>query len=373
MEKILSNSLKQTQRIKPVTGVDSEIPIHSKFVKEALPLPFVLYPNIYGAFIGFAEKEEGTVFFCTCSERAIDNYIELNKTYPKGIYSDTLIMSPLSSHEFPSTVAKESSMFKENFRDSLRFKERVCHKCNLATPTVRAIHPMYGGKFKQYYNWYINQHYFHLGILQGKGFLEDQCPDEMVDLLEQIKKANEETREALVSLNYIIYGPLENAILKHTPNRNIDRTEASENYRRLEKVSRALSLKIANKVENMVRMEFGFRNVGEGWISESILFKIVQKLFVGHEILRHHRPKWLYGLELDIFIPNLRIAFEYQGQQHYYPIKAWGGDSGLKKVQERDYKKKQICLEEGIKLVIIDFSEPLTETHITALITKSSR
>lgn len=49
-----TNKLRQTQRIRPKSGKDAEIIVESGFVKEELPLPYVLYPNLYGTFIGFA-------------------------------------------------------------------------------------------------------------------------------------------------------------------------------------------------------------------------------------------------------------------------------------------------------------------------------
>jgi len=33
--------------------------------------------------------------------------------------------------------------------------------------------------------------------------------------------------------------------------------------------------------------------------------------------LRHYRPDFLQGLELDIFIDELKIGMEYQGIQHF--------------------------------------------------------
>ena len=121
---------------------------------------------------------------------------------------------------------------------------------------------------------------------------------------------------------------------------------------------------VTKKVENMVRQEFGFRKVGESWVSETLLYQIVCQIFEDYEIVRHHRPDWLEGLELDIFLPSKRLAFEYQGQQHFHPVKAWGGQKALEELQARDARKANICEELGIELITVDYTEPLTEDHI---------
>ncbi len=49
---------------------------------------------------------------------------------------------------------------------------------------------------------------------------------------------------------------------------------------------------ILRKIENIVRQEFGFRDVGEGWVSETLLHQIVKRICSEEEILRHNRPDW---------------------------------------------------------------------------------
>lgn len=58
--------------------------------------------------------------------------------------------------------------------------------------------------------------------------------------------------------------------------------------------------------------------------------------------------------ELDIYLPDLKVAFELNGIFHYEPI---FGPEKLKKTQNNDKRKFQACLEHGIELCIIDTSK----------------
>jgi hypothetical protein len=57
--------------------------------------------------------------------------------------------------------------------------------------------------------------------------------------------------------------------------------------------------------------------------------------------------------ELDIYIPELKLAFELNGIFHYEPIY---GQEKLSKIKSNDSRKMQACLERGIELCIIDTS-----------------
>lgn len=67
----------------------------------------------------------------------------------------------------------------------------------------------------------------------------------------------------------------------------------------------------------------------------------------------HFNRKDAINSELDIYIPNLNLAFELNGIFHYEPI--YGQDQ-LIKIQNNDNRKFQACLEKGIELCIIDSS-----------------
>lgn len=95
-----------------------------------------------------------------------------------------------------------------------------------------------------------------------------------------------------------------------------------------------------------------------------------KKTFVGQErvrlIFEHHfnkkfpssRPNWLINpltgkrLELDGYCEELKIAFEYQGRQHFSNDTEFGGD--FENQKQRDIYKKELCLKHGVNLVIIN-------------------
>lgn len=60
---------------------------------------------------------------------------------------------------------------------------------------------------------------------------------------------------------------------------------------------------------------------------------------------------YINNLSLDIYIPELKIAIECQGEHHFIPIDRFGGESGYFKQIERDKIKKNLCLEHGITLL----------------------
>lgn len=58
----------------------------------------------------------------------------------------------------------------------------------------------------------------------------------------------------------------------------------------------------------------------------------------------------LDGYELDIYIPELKLAIEWNGTVHYQPIY---GEDKLNKIQYRDYQKQLLCQKLDIDLIII--------------------
>jgi hypothetical protein len=129
--------------------------------------------------------------------------------------------------------------------------------------------------------------------------------------------------------------------------------------------------KIWNEAENTLRRFVGVPEIGEKFISETILFKTVAYLLKDHEVIHHYRAAWLGRQELDIFVPSLKLAIEYQGEQHFEPIDAWGGEEGLKKTRRRDEEKKLRCESNDVTLLYFDHDAELTEKTVDGRIKKA--
>ncbi|MGB3728620.1 MAG: hypothetical protein WBA70_05155, partial [Thermodesulfobacteriota bacterium] len=101
---------------------------------------------------------------------------------------------------------------------------------------------------------------------------------------------------------------------------------------------------------------FKFKKV---WKAETTLAQLVRSLFP--DTRREYSPDWLAGQRLDIYIPSLQVAIEYQGEQHYNPIEHFGGKKGLKKTKERDKRKRKLCRDSGIILIDWKYNEQITK------------
>lgn len=107
--------------------------------------------------------------------------------------------------------------------------------------------------------------------------------------------------------------------------------------------SRSCSAIYGNKNKN-----FGLskRSKLEIWI-EKQLFKNYPNI----EVLYNKRNVLNNGLELDIYIPKFKLAFELNGIFHYEPV---FGSEILEGIQKRDSGKFQQCIEKNISLCVID-------------------
>jgi hypothetical protein len=60
-----------------------------------------------------------------------------------------------------------------------------------------------------------------------------------------------------------------------------------------------------------------------------------------------------YSLELDVYIPTLSLALEYQGIQHYTDTALFGPQLSLQ--QLKDQQKKQLAVTKGITLIDVPY------------------
>lgn len=73
-------------------------------------------------------------------------------------------------------------------------------------------------------------------------------------------------------------------------------------------------------------------------------------------------------IELDVFIPSMNIAFEYQGKQHYDTTISHYIYSDAENLKGRDVEKREICRKAGISLIEIPYWMQLNKQNLKQLI-----
>ena len=97
--------------------------------------------------------------------------------------------------------------------------------------------------------------------------------------------------------------------------------------------------------------------IGACWISETNLFKRIEKEFSFTTVIQHGQPKWLGRQHFDIWIPDFNVAIEYHGKQHFEPVEFFGGHEAFKKNLERDIRKQKLAVQNNVKLFIVTESQ----------------
>ncbi len=111
--------------------------------------------------------------------------------------------------------------------------------------------------------------------------------------------------------------------------------------------------------ENKIRVDLGLPKIGEGWISEIEMLNLLKKEFYPYKIIHQGSPKWLGLQRFDAYIPELKLAVEYQGVQHYMPIKIFGGEKGLEETQLRDKIKLETAKHNGVVIEYVRYDEDI--------------
>jgi hypothetical protein len=111
--------------------------------------------------------------------------------------------------------------------------------------------------------------------------------------------------------------------------------------------------------------------------SESQLVRLIEQYFGRCNVITGYHPEWAIGdkgalLEYDILLKEQKILIEYEGIQHYeYPNFFHPSKKEFKEQINRDYLKQQLALENGYKLVIFKYDEPIFKDYIVQKIIKS--
>jgi hypothetical protein len=127
------------------------------------------------------------------------------------------------------------------------------------------------------------------------------------------------------------------------------------------------------EAENTVREEYGLPHVGEGWVSEAELFYSLKTAFPDLEVVQHARLPWLGPQHIDIFLPSVGVAIEFQGLQHDQPVEYFGGEVAFEAARRRDSLKRARCARNGVRLIEVrpGYDITLIESQIREIIGKS--
>lgn len=338
-------------------------------MREALPLAFVHYPKLYGTFLAFSDAENGILCFCACAEEPLRNLIRLLGLQEPRRNANSLRTSPLPIPYIPDRIAEAALSHRDNPLQDAAFKPGLCHRCNCTAPALRWCHEMYGGPFEQHYGWYIKQTYLRFGIdAMRMVFLDDICPVKYQATIKEVKQVQDAVQEERTRLYALEHSPARGDIYREGElDRHSVRMSEAKTLVALQKQYTSLRTALLASIDTVTQQEFGV----DKWVSETLLYQIVSRIVHPDCVLRHFRPEWLGGLELDIYIPDRRFAVEYQGQQHFHPIEVWGGEEALEALQARDAKKAKACKQHGVCLITFDYEESLTEDYIRKVLVES--
>jgi hypothetical protein len=94
----------------------------------------------------------------------------------------------------------------------------------------------------------------------------------------------------------------------------------------------------------------------------------VRQLLPDLEVVAHGQPDWLGRQHLDIWIPSLSVAIEYQGVQHFRSIEFFGGDDAFRRNQERDSKKRALCQRNKTRLLEVAYDQEIDDVTLKKLV-----
>jgi hypothetical protein len=116
--------------------------------------------------------------------------------------------------------------------------------------------------------------------------------------------------------------------------------------------------------EEAFRRERSIPEIGRGWVSEVALLDLVRSIWPS--AVHQWRPPFLGMQSIDIHVPELGLAIEYQGQQHYEPIALFGGQEGFDLTRARDERKRALLARHGVRLLEWRYDVPITRAELTS-------
>lgn len=92
------------------------------------------------------------------------------------------------------------------------------------------------------------------------------------------------------------------------------------------------------------------------WKTQQKIYNFLCNTFPNETWYWEYSPDWLGLQRFDIYNKRINLAIEYNGEQHYMPIKKFGGKLGFYKRKRLDNIKKEKCKLNNCKLYIIKYN-----------------
>lgn len=119
-------------------------------------------------------------------------------------------------------------------------------------------------------------------------------------------------------------------------------------------------------IENEMRLDLGQKSIGS-FYNENILFKTIKNNFGNKfKVISQASPDWLKPQRFDIYFPEINLAIEYQGEQHFRPVDFGGKGLDFSQKQfelnkNRDELKKIKCIRNNCILLEMTFKDDINE------------
>jgi hypothetical protein len=91
------------------------------------------------------------------------------------------------------------------------------------------------------------------------------------------------------------------------------------------------------------------------------MVRLLRERLDPYPVIPQASPVWLGALRYDAYMPDLRLAVEYQGKQHFESVDFFGGEKGFRATRERDRLKAKLSALNGVRLEYIRYDENLNE------------
>lgn len=270
--------------------------------EEGLPFPFVHYPSPYveAAFFSYQKTKDHVLFHCACQKEALELYL-----YNLGGF-----------YGIPKAVKK--SMI-QGIVDSLYFQEGLCHICNKICPRYGYGKEFNKTKFHSIYGYFINALAYEYGVSpHGEIIAPERIPTDIVPLL-------------------------------------------SDSIYKNKRLDASCRIEFMRYCEDVIRIRMGYFAIGKRWTTEIKLLELVRKLYPNYTVI-HQQP--IKDLLADIYIDELKLVIEYQGEQHYKPFSFMGGEEALLRTQERDLEKAKLCKAYEIDIIYFSYIDTITEKFV---------